>query len=626
MEDYDRLKKIGENPDSYFFTKKELREKIKINIENKIICKLPEIFTDYEYIKKNEENAKINLDNNLIDYKPIELKKIIFDQIEKNLCENFEKNSLLVYFDKKEQSIFLKKTKKMKKYKNLHIFGKPQFLPKNDSDRTLGFESRFESGNLKAAYKIKNFSKKEEYELFLREDYFNKKYTNWFFFRVYNTRKNVKYRFIINNMSKPKSLFNEGMRILFYSKKKKEFFRSKKKIVYLRNHILNPKTKVKLHSLIFDFKLPFDNDTVYISLNLPYTFSRVLSLEKFLLKKKLNFFFEKKTLCKTISKNDFNYYLIKSEKLSSIKKKIIIFGSRVHPGETPSSFVFEKLLLLFFENNEKIFELKKKFDFYFFPMLNIDGVVSGNYRVNLNGFDLNRVYDFPKKNLCPTIFYYKNFILELQKNREIFFFLDIHGHSKKFNVFLYANPMENLYLKKNNIEPENFLKKDEKEIIKSYSHKYLKKNNEYFYQKKNNEDFYKKKNIENLIKNNKYVNLVDFNLDFYSKKDTTYTIKPGKLNSARVVMNKQLKIQNSFTLEISYCGINKGKYKNEHFTDKSFKEIAEGLIFGLFFLDKEVEGLKEVKVKSSKEDGKFFKGLYKELSERKLKIYSKFND
>ncbi len=34
-------------------------------------------------------------------------------------------------------------------------------------------------------------------------------------------------------------------------------------------------------------------------------------------------------------------------------------------------------------------------------MINIDGVLCGNYRSNLSGFDVNRKWDFPQKNLQP---------------------------------------------------------------------------------------------------------------------------------------------------------------------------------------------------------------------------------
>jgi hypothetical protein len=44
-------------------------------------------------------------------------------------------------------------------------------------------------------------------------------------------------------------------------------------------------------------------------------------------------------------------------------------------------------------------------------MLNIDGVINGNYRANLAGFDLNRQYQNPTKQQHPTIYNLKNVIL-----------------------------------------------------------------------------------------------------------------------------------------------------------------------------------------------------------------------
>jgi len=48
------------------------------------------------------------------------------------------------------------------------------------------------------------------------------------------------------------------------------------------------------------------------------------------------------------------------------------------------------------ENGE--FEnMKKSIDFLIFPMINTDGVLYGNYRTNISGADLNRVWRVPKK-------------------------------------------------------------------------------------------------------------------------------------------------------------------------------------------------------------------------------------
>lgn len=56
----------------------------------------------------------------------------------------------------------------------------------------------------------------------MKNDYGTNGYTQWYFFRVHNTRKDVKYRFNIVNLMKPDSNYNQGMRPLTYSMKEAE--------------------------------------------------------------------------------------------------------------------------------------------------------------------------------------------------------------------------------------------------------------------------------------------------------------------------------------------------------------------------------------------------------------------
>jgi hypothetical protein len=51
--------------------------------------------------------------------------------------------------------------------------------------------------------------------------------------------------------------------------------------------------------------------------------------------------------------------------------------------------------------------LRENFVFKIVPMLNIDGVIIGNYRCNLSGADLNRQWIEPSKKSHPTIYYTK---------------------------------------------------------------------------------------------------------------------------------------------------------------------------------------------------------------------------
>ena len=69
---------------------------------------------------------------------------------------------------------------------------------KDVDDDTLLFESRFESGNLDMAIKIDD----SHYKLVMQNDSNTRGNTQWFYFRVQNTRKNRKFHFEIINFVK----------------------------------------------------------------------------------------------------------------------------------------------------------------------------------------------------------------------------------------------------------------------------------------------------------------------------------------------------------------------------------------------------------------------------------------
>ena len=66
------------------------------------------------------------------------------------------------------------------------------------------------------------------------------------------------------------------------------------------------------------------------------------------------------------------------------------------------------------------------------PMVNVDGVVLGNFRTGIAGRDLNRVFDQPHS------YFEIKMIRESAAKLNPLVFLDFHGHSGRKNVFMYG--------------------------------------------------------------------------------------------------------------------------------------------------------------------------------------------
>lgn len=116
-----------------------------------------------------------------------------------------------------------------------------------------------------------------EYDLILKPDYKTKGNTQWYYFRVSNTRTGRTYRFNIINLLKPDSLYNHGMRPLIYSEYEarttgRGWHRGCHKICYYQN-TLRRKTAGFYCTLTFTFNFARRSDTVYFAHGYPYAYT-----------------------------------------------------------------------------------------------------------------------------------------------------------------------------------------------------------------------------------------------------------------------------------------------------------------------------------------------------------------
>lgn len=204
----------------------------------------------------------------------------------------------------------------------------------------------------------------------------------------------------------------------------------------------------------------------------------------------------------------------------------MVITGRVHPGESNASFIVEGIIRYLLTDEEAAAKLRNTFVFKIVPMLNPDGVIIGNYRCSLAGNDLNRQWKNPSPRLHPEIYAVKEMFIKTLKCREIFTYIDCHGHSRKKNAFMYGC---------SNKSATGYQKYKEKVLPFMFSY--------------NNES-------------------LSFN-------DCNFTVQKAREGTGRFVVHSEYNVTNSYTLEASFFGAEKGLYQDCHFTPTQLYDIGK---------------------------------------------------
>ncbi|KAI6230904.1 Cytosolic carboxypeptidase 1 [Aphelenchoides besseyi] len=450
----------------------------------------------------------------------------------------------------------------------------------------LCFESRFESGNLRKAIQLTD----THYELVLSPDINEASpHFQWFYFEVSNNQPNVSYTFEIINCLKTTSMFSKGMQPVMFSVTEAKsgrpgWVRAGSSVCYYRNlyvpnangddnekkvngtrrrtqsigpspaNALPPKTTASVKSVTsgseskpyfsirFTIRFRHAADVCYIAYHYPYTFSYLrATLELILARcqpKTANMYVRSDRLTQTLGGNPVDLLTITAngtvEEVS--ERPFVLFMARVHPGESNASWIMHGILNALTADTEVASRLRRRFIFKIVPCLNPDGVINGSHRCSLAGIDLNRVWDSPSSTRNPTVYHAKGIVQYMTEvlKKPPFCIVDLHGHSRKSNVFTYGNNPEQSW------RPADF----------SLTH-----------------------SGQAVV----LPELLDKLDPGFSLKDCRYSITKAKEPSARITLWRQFGVERCYTMESTYSGFDAGVHSGKQIGIADLKLMGKHL-------------------------------------------------
>ncbi|XP_075922943.1 cytosolic carboxypeptidase 1 isoform X3 [Petromyzon marinus] len=426
-------------------------------------------------------------------------------------------------------------------------------LVSEDGD-CLKFCSEFESGNLRKAIHIRRY----EYDLILDSDINSNRHHQWFYFEVSGMESGVPYRFNIVNCEKVNSQFNYGMQPVMYSVReamagRPHWVRAGTDICYYKNSFSRSSAAAggqrgkSYYTLTFTVTFFHKDDACYFAYHFPYTYTSLMAHLQGLgaACDQRQIYFKQQTLCQSMGGNGCPVVTITAAPQSTgwqdiyrLRNRPYIFlTSRVHPGESNSSWVMKGSLEFLMSDDPLAQSLRESYIFKIVPMLNADGVINGSYRCSLGGEDLNRQWSSPDPELHPTIFHTKGLLQYLASIAHTpLVYCDYHGHSRKKNVFLYGCSMKETIW-------QTAAEAKASSVYEDLSYRTLPR-------------------------------ILHQIAPAFCLSSCNFVVEKSKASTARVVVWRDIGVLRSYTMESTYCGCDQGIYKGSQMGSQELEEMG----------------------------------------------------
>ena len=342
----------------------------------------------------------------------------------------------------------------------------------------IKFTSEFNSGNMKNCSQIKE----NEFSILIASDCEGKYILNkisifkiWFYFGVISeNERNIKIS--IDNLNNFSYNFKNGYKICYnileenetpssYQNKYTEGEETNWKRLET-DYELNLDNETNFLSIKFNFDLP-KNRYVLFSFCFPWSYDKNEAFLKYIKEKveNKNIYYHDEILTLSKEKRNIHLLTITSKKNIIMNKKeenlnglfpnknrcnliqhdthIIFITARVHPGETPGTLTFNGILKLLIDNNNPMSKiLLDNFIFKLIPIINVDGVSNGYFRLNTEGYNLNRCYLGPSPRINPENYAITKLFYFYSSHYKVRYYFDLHADMNVRGVYTFGNALK----------------------------------------------------------------------------------------------------------------------------------------------------------------------------------------